>query len=106
VPVFGVNVVDRTPESGGHSHRTWRVALETCGQMGESAGPRGAKSKSAAVLGHTPSRLQLAMAEASTSAAIEQLSPNQLGQYHVVGDIAEGTFGKVKSACNWPGLAR
>ncbi|KAH7100121.1 Pkinase-domain-containing protein [Auriculariales sp. MPI-PUGE-AT-0066] len=38
------------------------------------------------------------MAEGHTYIPSDAFSPAQLGQYHVVGDIAEGTFGKVKMA--------
>lgn len=36
----------------------------------------------------------------------EKFPPSKLGEYKVVDEIAEGTFGKVKSTCNVSGTAR
>ncbi len=31
---------------------------------------------------------------------LPQFTPDKLGEYTIIKDIAEGTFGKVKSTCN------
>lgn len=35
-----------------------------------------------------------------SSEELPQCTPDKLGEYTIIKDIAEGTFGKVKSTCN------
>ena len=46
------------------------------------------------------------MSSVSTENRVESFPPSKLGEYKVINEIAEGTFGKVKSTCGSSPLLR